>query len=317
MTPRITVLVPTHNRAGFLREDFSVVVADNASEDDTVDLVSSFADPRIRYIRHAEDIGYVQNFNFCLGQLDAEYFTFLHDDDYMLPGRLEEILGLLEERPRVSLVHSAFTEVDGAGKVLVERNHWIHGIESDVIQSGHDFIRDRIGNPGGICFPTAVVRTSALPAIGFDAADYPAVDFGDVAFVARPLLAFRNHEGSESAAVGSFEDGRYVEGFEIVTRFKEVKLRFLYGEGARLPGRDRLLRDAERCFRRQLLGTTWGLTHADPSVRRTGRLLLEASRRDMRLLLELGTWRLLAGSIVKPALRRLRRARARGHSSAG
>lgn len=320
------MLVPTHNRADFLREalasaveqsvqDLSIVVADNASADDTADVVSSFSDPRIRYVRHPHDIGYVRNFNFCLGQIDAGCFTFLHDDDYMLPGRLEATLRVLDEQPKVCLVHSAFTEVDGAGKVLVERNHWIHGIDSDAIQSGHEFIRDRIAHAGGICFPTAVMRTSAAPVIGFDPADYPAVDFGfflrvalagDVAFLARPLLAFRNHEGSESAAVGSFEDGRYVEGFDIVTRFRDVKLRFLYGDGAKLPDRERLMRDAERCLRRQLVGTTWGLTHAEPSVRRTGRLLAEATRVDRRVAFDPQAWKVLAGSVAKSVRARLR-----------
>ena len=169
--PRITVLVPTHNRAGFLREalasvveqsvqDLSIVVADNASADDTADVVSSFSDPRIRYVRHPHDIGYVRNFNFCLGQIDAGCFTFLHDDDYMLPGRLEATLRVLDDYP------NHYTEVpevqaSGAANLYGADFRFHENLVHDYWgASGNDKIELRHGYTAGLPFSVCAAGTS-------------------------------------------------------------------------------------------------------------------------------------------------------------
>src|SRR3954451_9236577 len=70
--PRATVIVPTRNRARLLRQtmasvlaqtyrDFELVICDNASTDDTGDVVASFEDERIRLVRRPHDIGMVDN----------------------------------------------------------------------------------------------------------------------------------------------------------------------------------------------------------------------------------------------------------------
>src|SRR5438067_2410739 len=61
--PTVSVIIPTYNRAEFLRlaitsvlnqtfQDSEIIVVDDASEDHTRKVVSSFSDKRIKYIRH-------------------------------------------------------------------------------------------------------------------------------------------------------------------------------------------------------------------------------------------------------------------------
>lgn len=323
---RITVLTPTYNRASYLGDaiasvlaqdyaDFRLVVGDNASDDGTSEVVAELSDPRVEYVRHPENIGYLRNFNFLVDQVGSDYFTVLPDDDQMLPGRLRRAVELLDREPRVGLLHSSFSRIDGEGRVVREVQDWIGGVDHDLIQPGHEFIRDRIGSPGGICFPTAVYRTEAAPFPVFDPGDDPSVDLGlflrialewDVAFIAEPLVAFRDHEGSDSARSGWFSEAGYVEGFGITERFKQVKLRFLFGQGRHLPDHAKLVESAERTFRRQMLDTTAASLAERRTLPRTVRLLREAAARDPRVLLEPGTGRMVVGSAVKPALRRVR-----------
>lgn len=60
--PKVTVAIPTYNRSRLLKEamasvlaqdylDFRVMVVDNASSDDTEQVVRSFADSRVTYSR--------------------------------------------------------------------------------------------------------------------------------------------------------------------------------------------------------------------------------------------------------------------------
>ncbi len=72
-TPLITILIPTYNRADYLREairstlaqtypDLEILVLDNVSEDNTPDVVAKFASAaHLRYIRQQTNTGITGN----------------------------------------------------------------------------------------------------------------------------------------------------------------------------------------------------------------------------------------------------------------
>jgi glycosyltransferase involved in cell wall biosynthesis len=91
--PLVTIAIPTYNRAGSylpvalrsaLAQDYprlEVLVADNASTDETASLVQRISDKRLRYLRHPVNIGANRNYNYCLNEARGDYFLLLHDDD--------------------------------------------------------------------------------------------------------------------------------------------------------------------------------------------------------------------------------------------
>ena len=90
--PRVTVFIPTYNRAGLLPEaiksvlgqtydDFKLVVSDNASDDSTPEIVASFDDPRLEYVRQPENLGLLGNHNWFLQRIETDYALILPDDD--------------------------------------------------------------------------------------------------------------------------------------------------------------------------------------------------------------------------------------------
>ncbi len=107
VTPRVTVAIPTYNRSRLLREsiqsvlnqtwpDFDLLVADNASSDDTADVVASFRDRRIRYHRHAANLGMRTNYKFALTAPETELVAYLSDDDLYRPELLETAIVALD-----------------------------------------------------------------------------------------------------------------------------------------------------------------------------------------------------------------------------
>lgn len=87
-----TVGIPTYHRAAMLGRcietilgqsfgDLRLIIADNASPDDTRGVVASFNDPRIVYHRHAENLGSAGNFAWVAGQADTPFFVMCQDDD--------------------------------------------------------------------------------------------------------------------------------------------------------------------------------------------------------------------------------------------
>ena len=112
-TSKISIVIPTYNRAGFLREaissalaqtcsDFELIIGDDASSDHTPDVVAEFKDPRIRYFRHENNIGITPNWQFVVNQARAYLVAPLADDDLFLPEHLSMALDVLEHHQLVA-----------------------------------------------------------------------------------------------------------------------------------------------------------------------------------------------------------------------
>lgn len=117
-SPLLTVAIPTYNCAHFIGDaigsvlrqhidDMEILVIDNASEDNTEEVVRSFDDKRIRYMRNEKNVGSRENANRCLVNARGDYIKVFCSDDVMLDGLLRKQLDVLESRPEVALVTCA------------------------------------------------------------------------------------------------------------------------------------------------------------------------------------------------------------------
>ncbi len=71
------------------RDNFELVIMDNASSSATQDVIKSFNDPRIRHIRAPERLAMIDNWEMGLAQARGDYVTILGDDDGPLPDAVE------------------------------------------------------------------------------------------------------------------------------------------------------------------------------------------------------------------------------------
>jgi len=127
MTPSISVCIPTLNRAPHLRgaiesvlastlQDFEIVVSDNASDDNTEEIVQSFQDPRICYVRHKRRIPIQSNWTAALFHARSELLFKLDDDDRIEPAFLEKTVQFLKSHPEASSVYTAFLVQSPGGR---------------------------------------------------------------------------------------------------------------------------------------------------------------------------------------------------------
>jgi glycosyltransferase involved in cell wall biosynthesis len=111
--PVVSVVVPTHNRAGLLpatvasvlqeREvPIELVVVDDDSQDGTEDWLAQQTDPRLRYLvlRPGRLGSGARNAGFAT--VEAPYVLFLDDDDLLLPGAVAALLRALEAHPEAA-----------------------------------------------------------------------------------------------------------------------------------------------------------------------------------------------------------------------
>jgi glycosyltransferase involved in cell wall biosynthesis len=204
--PKVSVIIPTHNRANFLRsaiesvlrqtfQDFEIIVVDDASQDRTPEVIKGFPDQRIRYVGHDSHKGQGASRNAGIKNAVAEYVAFLDDDDEWLPEKLEKQVFLLERSPaKTGMVYTGFCKVDAS----------THGVISRVIPRKRGSILGDLclGNCIGTC-STVLMRRECFAKTGvFDemlasGADYDmwlrvAKEF-DIEFVAEPLVLYTIH----------------------------------------------------------------------------------------------------------------------------
>jgi glycosyltransferase involved in cell wall biosynthesis len=116
-SPRVTVAIPTLNRARSLADavasvqaqDFAsleILVGDNASSDDTRDVCAALAgrEPRLRFRRREARCGPFTNFRSLLEEARGEFFMWLGDDDRLGPGYLHDCVAALSRLPDHSAV---------------------------------------------------------------------------------------------------------------------------------------------------------------------------------------------------------------------
>jgi glycosyltransferase involved in cell wall biosynthesis len=141
--PLVSVSIPTFNRArSYLPaalasvcsqtyEKVEIFVSDNASEDETKELVTNIGDSRIRYHRHSTNIGPSQNMNFCVQQARGELLVVLSDDDIVAPDFVESCVQLAATHPDVGLIRTGTRVIDAQGQTIREVSNVAQGLSFD------------------------------------------------------------------------------------------------------------------------------------------------------------------------------------------
>jgi glycosyltransferase involved in cell wall biosynthesis len=122
--PLVSVLLAVHNDARFLREaidsvlrqtlaDLELIVVDDASTDETPEILSSLGDPRVALLRNDEQLGLAASLNRGLDRAQGRYVARLDADDVALPDRLERQLAHMSG---IAVLGTAVRDLDEDGR---------------------------------------------------------------------------------------------------------------------------------------------------------------------------------------------------------
>jgi len=135
----VSIGIPTYNRASSYLKDalrsavnqtyknIEIIVSDNCSSDDTESVVKAFNDPRIRYYRQKDNIGPLNNRNFCLEQSQGEYFLLLFDDDVIDDDFISTCMGPVNCGSKPGIIVTGAREIDSKGNVLSSAHNTLTG----------------------------------------------------------------------------------------------------------------------------------------------------------------------------------------------
>ncbi len=129
--PTISVIIPTFNRCGLLKEavesvrrqtleDLEIIVVDDGSTDDTASMVAGIGDARVKYF-YKPNGGPASARNVGLRNAAGEYVAFLDSDDLWTPEYLALLVGALERNSDYGAAYTTLVQVYPDGRVI--KNH--------------------------------------------------------------------------------------------------------------------------------------------------------------------------------------------------
>jgi len=142
----ISVAMTTYNGAQYITEQLDsirlqtrkvdeIVIVDDGSSDNTVEILRSYADKypecRIHLEQNETNLGYKKNFYKAISLCNGD-ITFLCDqDDCWFDDKVEKMCGLLEEHPEIGVLSSAFIQMDGDGNKGARKSAYQRKMDMD------------------------------------------------------------------------------------------------------------------------------------------------------------------------------------------
>jgi glycosyltransferase involved in cell wall biosynthesis len=217
MVALLTIGMPVFNGERFIREaldsilaqtftDFELLIADNASNDATPEIIAEYAaaDRRIRCVRHDHNLGSAGNHNYLVKAATTPLFKWAASDDLHAPTHVERCITALEERPDLISAYTKTMRIDEHSRIIKPERYRLN-TDAD---TAHVRFRNIIAKPHSCFSCFAVFRTEVIVKTACMQA-YPASDrvflaeialHGRSAEVPEYLLFRRIHMGSHSAA---------------------------------------------------------------------------------------------------------------------
>lgn len=103
--------------------NLELLVCDDGSDDDTVDILKKVGDPRIRLFRSTGNQGTYNIRNAMIPLADGDYITFQDSDDFAHPQRLEQQLNDFERRPDCKATMARWVRVREQGDFVFFRDN--------------------------------------------------------------------------------------------------------------------------------------------------------------------------------------------------
>ena len=146
MLPWFTVIIPQKDRAEYIVHtlktcmiqdypNFEVIVSDDCSEDNSVEVIQELAkkDSRIKLFAHKEHLGMHDNFEFALNQVKPGFVMALGGDDGLTPGCIWRMYEIIKETGRELLTWTpagfTYPEVDGGDSIFYVKRKKNTGIK--------------------------------------------------------------------------------------------------------------------------------------------------------------------------------------------
>lgn len=164
--PLVSVLLPVYNSEAYVAgsiesilnqtySDFEFIIINDGATDNSLSIISSFTDERIRIINNSKNIGLVESLNKGIDFARGKYIARMDADDISLPNRFKQQVNYLEHNPSASVLATRVALINADGELT---GYW--GDDTEFVKS--DLIRKGTAFTNRIAHPSVMVRADLL-----------------------------------------------------------------------------------------------------------------------------------------------------------
>jgi glycosyltransferase involved in cell wall biosynthesis len=176
--PKVSVLLTSFNHGKYLREaidsvlnqtftDFELIILDDASTDNSWNLIRQYADPRIKALRNETNVGYKYWFSNAMpGMGMGGYIAIHHSDDVWEPTKLEEQVAYLDAHPEIGAVFTNALVITEDSALLADEKHFYFGIFNQPNRTRHEWLRHFFYRGNALCHPSVLIRRECYEVCG-------------------------------------------------------------------------------------------------------------------------------------------------------
>ena len=224
MKPLVSIILPTYNRADFLGRsiisvlnqqfaNFELIIVDDASVDNSKEVIAVFDDQRIIYLKHERNLGGSAARNTGIRAAQGDFIAFQDSDDEWYPEKLEkQIKIMIETPPNVGVVYTGFLRVQG------ENKEYIPGPEIQIKEGNifRELLKGNFVTTQAVlvkkeCFQKAGMFDETLPRLQDWELFLRIAKFYEFCYIPEPLVKSFYTEGSISSNPKAL-----IEAFEII-----------------------------------------------------------------------------------------------------
>jgi len=166
--PLVSFVIPCYNYGRYLGDclqsifaqdadyPFEIIVLDDASPDNTQEVVARFRHPRLRVITHEQNQGHIRTVQEGLEAARGEFVARIDADDRYRPCFLSTLIPKLQAYPEVGLAYGDAAVIDSEGKINIQSCDSAHGGKDF---KGNELVPLLFRN--FLCAPTAIARREA------------------------------------------------------------------------------------------------------------------------------------------------------------
>ena len=165
---KVSVILTSYNHAKFLREsidsvlkqtypDFELIIADDASTDNSWEIIKSYSDPRITSYRNVTNQRGFKSEAFPQATL-GEYIAIHHSDDVWEADKLEKQVAYLDENPEVAAVFTHVTVIGEDGNPLRNERHFYYSIFDQPNRTRYEWLKYFFYHGNALCHPSILIR---------------------------------------------------------------------------------------------------------------------------------------------------------------
>ena len=191
MNPKVSIVLPNYNGGRYIKEtilsvlnqtykDFELIIVDDASTDESREIIESFLDERIikHYSKVNRHVAYTTNIGFNMAR--GDYIARIDSDDQWEREKLEKQIEFMESNPKYGACFSKVNIIDEDGKMANDAHQWVADMFNNVEnKTQKEWLQYFFFTGNCLCNPSALIRRKALDEIGkaYNLSYVPAQDF--------------------------------------------------------------------------------------------------------------------------------------------